>query len=75
MYGNQAVLDQNYETLKIVRAAGHRLVSVHEFEVVDGGRSVLVETPVPVPFDLRGFGGEDGQEWILSSGFQGENLV
>lgn len=71
LYGNQAVLGQDYETVKIVRAAGHRLVSVHEFEVVDGGRSVLIETPVPVPFDLGEFGGEEGQEWILSSGFQG----
>ncbi|KAL4866624.1 hypothetical protein BDV12DRAFT_198974 [Aspergillus spectabilis] len=70
MVGNHAILGKRYETERVLRAAGHKLVSVHEFEVVDGGRGVLVEVPVPVKRSLGEFGGEEGQAWVLSSGFQ-----
>ncbi|KAL2865973.1 arylsulfotransferase family protein [Aspergillus lucknowensis] len=69
MFGDHSILNDHYETVKVVRAASHHLVSVHEFEVVDG-RSVLIEVPVPVPLDLSPFGGDEDQKWILSSGFQ-----
>jgi hypothetical protein len=73
MFGDHVILDERYETVRTLRAKGGkgRLVSVHEFEVV-GGRSVLIEVPIPVPVDLEEFGGVDGQTWITSSGFQGE---
>ncbi|KAJ0422059.1 ASST-domain-containing protein [Aspergillus carlsbadensis] len=71
MFGDHVVLDERYQTVRVLGAKGDRgrLVSVHEFEVVDGG-SVLVEVPVPVPVDLGGFGGVEGQRWVTSSGFQ-----
>ncbi|KAL4884978.1 ASST-domain-containing protein [Aspergillus karnatakaensis] len=68
--GNHAILNDRYETEKVLRAAGHKLVSVHEFEVVDDGKHVLIEVPVPVQKDLTEFGGEEGQGWVLDSGFQ-----
>ncbi|KAL2830442.1 ASST-domain-containing protein [Aspergillus pseudoustus] len=75
MFGDHVVLNERYETVKVLGAAGSRgrLVSVHEFDVQvdDGGKSsVLVEVPVPVPVDLGAFGGVEGQRWVLSSGFQ-----
>ena len=72
MYGDHVVLNDRYQTVSIVRAASHRLVSAHEFNVVDG-KTVLVEAPVPVPADLSIYGGDEGQEWILNHGFQGES--
>ncbi|KAJ6119829.1 secreted protein [Penicillium sp. IBT 18751x] len=69
MYGDHVVLNDRYQTVSVVRAASHRLVSVHEFNVVNG-KSVLVEAPVPVPADLSIYGGDEGQEWILNHGFQ-----
>ncbi|KAI9926043.1 hypothetical protein ASPWEDRAFT_108994 [Aspergillus wentii DTO 134E9] len=69
MYGDHVILDEKYQTLQVVRAASHQLVSGHEFEVVNG-RTVLVEVPVSVPFDLSPYGGVKGQDWILSHGFQ-----
>ncbi|KAL4783402.1 ASST-domain-containing protein [Aspergillus varians] len=70
MYGDHSILNNHYETLKVVRTASHRLVSCHEFQVVDGGRSVLIETPVSIPTDLSSFGGADDQKWLISNGFQ-----
>ncbi|KAL3470285.1 ASST-domain-containing protein [Aspergillus californicus] len=69
MYGNHAILNDHYETVKILRAASHRVVSVHEFDVIEG-KTVLIETPFPVFTDLSPFGGAEEQKWILSSGFQ-----
>lgn len=71
MYGDHSILDDHYNTVKIVRTASHRLVSCHEFQVVDDGKSVLIETPVSVPMDLSSLGGDEEQRWIVSNGFQG----
>ncbi|KAL2815218.1 ASST-domain-containing protein [Aspergillus cavernicola] len=68
-YANHAILDDHYETVKVLRAASHQVASIHEFQVI-GGKTVLIETPVPVPFDLSSYGGDEDQRWILSSGFQ-----
>ncbi|KAJ5140140.1 hypothetical protein N7448_003548 [Penicillium atrosanguineum] len=73
MYGDHVVLNDRYQTVSIVRAASHRLVSVHEFNVVDG-KTVLVEAPVPIPADLSIYGGDEGQEWILNHGFQDSSV-
>ncbi|KAJ6102915.1 hypothetical protein N7486_005342 [Penicillium sp. IBT 16267x] len=73
MNGYHAVLNNEYQTIDVVRAASHRLVSGHEFEVVDG-KTVLVETLLPVPTDLTAYGGDDGQQWVISSGFQDSML-
>lgn len=72
MYGNHAILNDKYQTVSVVRAASHRLVSTHEFNVVDG-ETVLIEAPVSVPADLSLYGGDEGQQWIVNNGFQGES--
>ncbi|KAL2816966.1 ASST-domain-containing protein [Aspergillus granulosus] len=71
MFGDHVVLNERYEAVRVLRTAGDtgRLVSVHEFEVVDE-TSVIIEVPVPVPVHLGEFGGVEGQTWVLSSGFQ-----
>ncbi|KAJ5656041.1 hypothetical protein N7507_007991 [Penicillium longicatenatum] len=69
MNGNHAVLDNMYQTISVVRAASHRLVSGHEFNVIDG-RTALVEILVPVPTNLSIYGGDYGQQWVISAGFQ-----
>lgn len=66
------ILNERYETIKTVRTASHRLASCHEFNVLDGGKSVLIETPVAIPVDLSHWGGDRDQNWIVSSGFQGK---
>ncbi|KAJ5946473.1 hypothetical protein N7454_003312 [Penicillium verhagenii] len=70
MNGHHSVLDNRYQNVAVVGAASHRLVSGHEFNVIDG-KTALVEVTVPVPTDLSIYGGDEGQQWIISSGFQG----
>jgi len=69
MYGNHAILNNDYETVKIVKAAHRKLLSTHEFRVV-GDKSIPIEVPVPLPVDLSPWGGDEGQWWIVSNGFQ-----
>ncbi|KAJ5939675.1 hypothetical protein N7466_002809 [Penicillium verhagenii] len=69
MNGHHSVLDNRYQNIAVVGAVSHRLVSGHEFNVI-GGKTALVELAVPVPTDLSSYGGDGGQQWIISSGFQ-----
>lgn len=71
MYGKHTILDDRYQVIKTVKAAAHRLVSCHEFRILDTG-SVLIETPFAFPTDLSQWGGNEDQNWIVSSGFQGK---
>jgi hypothetical protein len=70
MYGFHTLLGSDYEVVKKVRVGSHRLVSAHEFRVLDE-KTVLIETPIEKPISLKPWGGDDEQKWILSSGFQG----
>ena len=70
MYGKHTMLNDRYQVVQIIRPASHKLVSCHEFRVLDNG-NVLVETPIAVPTDLSRWGGQEGQNWIVSNGFQG----
>lgn len=72
MYGKHTILNNRYEVIKTVKPASHRLVSCHEFRVLESG-TVLVETPVAVPTNLSAWGGDHAQNWIVSGGFQGKN--
>ncbi|KAG7102267.1 hypothetical protein HYQ45_010115 [Verticillium longisporum] len=69
MYGYHTLLGNDYEVAKVVRAGSHRLVSAHEFRVVDG-KTALIETPIPRTISLKPWGGSDDQRWIVSGGFQ-----
>ncbi|KAM0498995.1 hypothetical protein D7B24_007132 [Verticillium nonalfalfae] len=69
MYGHHTLLGNDYEVSKVVRAGSHRLVSAHEFRVVDG-KTALIETPIPRIISLKSWGGSNDQRWIVSGGFQ-----
>ncbi|PYI12862.1 secreted protein [Aspergillus violaceofuscus CBS 115571] len=69
MYGDHVLLDDHYEAIKTVRAGSHRLVSCHEFQVLEG-ETVLIETPVSIPTDLSPYGGDENQTWVVTNGFQ-----
>lgn len=73
MFGTHVLLDQNYNNVKTVKAGNHKWNSAHEFNIIDG-ENVLIEVPIPVFASLRPWGGEDGQEWVVSSGFQEVNI-
>jgi hypothetical protein len=73
MYGKHSLLNEKYEIVKTVVAANHRLVSVHEFHITKDN-TVLIETPLAVPTDLRRWGGKGDQQWVVSNGFQGSFL-
>lgn len=73
MHGNHVILNQNYDIIKTVKAGNHRLESAHEFRLLDG-KTVLIETPLVKPVSLAPWGGSEGQDWIISNGFQGEYL-
>ncbi|KAL3291242.1 Secreted protein [Colletotrichum asianum] len=69
MFGYHTLLGPDYEVAKVVKVGSHRLVSAHEFRLVDG-KTALVETPIPRTVSLKPWGGTAEQNWILSGGFQ-----
>lgn len=70
MFGFHTLLGSDYEVAKVVTVGSHRLVSAHEFHVVDG-KTALIETPIPRTVSLKPWGGDEGQNWVVSAGFQG----
>ncbi|KAJ4264355.1 hypothetical protein NW762_005552 [Fusarium torreyae] len=69
MYGFHTLLGSDYKVAKVVGVGSHKLVSAHEFRLIDG-KSALVETPIPRTVSLEPWGGQDDQNWIVSGGFQ-----
>jgi len=72
MFGYHTLLGSDYEVAKVVRVGSHRLVSAHEFRLVDG-KTALIETPIPRQVSLKPWGGDEDQKWVLSGGCQGES--
>ena len=71
MYGYHVIFNSSYDIVKTSVAGAHKLVSAHEFRIVDG-KTVLIETPIAKPVGLNPWGGKNGQDWIVSGGFQGK---
>ncbi|KAK1527769.1 hypothetical protein CPAR01_12327, partial [Colletotrichum paranaense] len=69
MFGYHTLIGSDYEVAKVVRVGSHKLVSGHEFRLVDG-KTALIETPIPRPVSLKPWGGSQEQNWIISGGFQ-----
>ncbi|CAH0055885.1 unnamed protein product, partial [Clonostachys solani] len=65
MYGFHTLLGDDYELAKKLKVGNHRLVSAHEFKLIEG-KTVLVETPTPVVVSLSPWGGSKDQNWIVS---------
>lgn len=68
-HGHFTFLDQNYETVKEVRAGNHKIADKHEFHVLDG-KTALIEIYDPIPIDLTPYGGSKDQQWIINAIFQ-----
>ncbi|CAI4219782.1 unnamed protein product [Parascedosporium putredinis] len=65
MFGFHTLLGSDYEVAKVVTVGSHRLVSAHEFHVVDE-KTALIETPIPRTVSLKPWGGDEGQNWVVS---------
>ena len=69
-HGHATILDQNYETIRELRAGNHRLMDKHEFTIVDE-KTGLIQIYHPVPWNLTSYGGSPEQQWIVDARFQG----
>lgn len=70
-HGHTTFLDQNYETIRELRAGNHRLTDKHEFHIINE-ETALIQIYHPVPYDLSPYGGGEQQQWIVDARFQGE---
>ncbi|CRG88308.1 hypothetical protein PISL3812_05337 [Talaromyces islandicus] len=68
-HGHATFLDQQYETIRELRAGNHKLMDKHEFQVVDE-KTALIQVYQPVARDLRKWGGNKQQQWIVDAIFQ-----
>ncbi len=69
-HGHHALLGQHYDTVRVLRAGGHRVSDKHEFAIVDEA-TALLQIYHPRQRDLTAFGGDAGQTWIVDARFQG----
>jgi hypothetical protein len=70
-FGHATILDQNYENIRDLRGGAHKIISIHEFNVLDSG-SALVEIYQPFDMDLSPYGGSPDARWIVDAIFQGK---
>lgn len=69
-HGHTTFLNQNYETIRELRAGNHRLTDKHEFHIINE-ETALIQIYHPVPYNLTRFGGSEAQQWIVDARFQG----
>ncbi|KAF5568022.1 hypothetical protein FPHYL_2956 [Fusarium phyllophilum] len=68
-YGTPILLDDHYQPLALVQTPNHRLISIHEFKIVNE-KTALVEIYQPTAMDLGPFGGSVEEQWIVDGVFQ-----
>jgi hypothetical protein len=68
-HGHTTFLNQNYETIKELRAGNHRLTDKHEFHIINE-ETALIQIYHSVPWDLKAYGGSKEQQWIVDARFQ-----
>jgi hypothetical protein len=68
-YGAPMMLDDHYRPVETVQALNHRLISIHEFQVVNE-KTALVEIYQPTAIDLTPYGGKEDESWIADGVFQ-----
>lgn len=68
-HGHTTILDQNYETIRELRAGNHKLTDKHEFHIINE-KTALIEVYQPVPRNLSLWGASEEQQWIVNSIFQ-----
>lgn len=70
-HGHITFLDQNYETIRELRAGNHKLVDKHEFHIINE-KTGLIQIYQPVPRDLTAYGASPEQQWIVNAIIQGK---
>lgn len=68
-HGHITLVDQNYETIKELRAGKHKIADKHEFNIIDE-KTGLIEIYQPVVRDLTPYGASSKQQWIIDAIFQ-----
>lgn len=69
-FGHPTLLNQNYENIRDLHGGNHKIISIHEFNVLNSG-TALVEIYQPTVMDLRPYGGAPDSTWIVDAIFQG----
>ena len=69
--GQGLILDDSYRIVKSVHS-GNGLPGndLHEFNILNGGKSVLVTVYIPLPYDLTDYNITSGIGWLQNSAFQ-----
>ncbi|CDO93562.1 unnamed protein product [Kluyveromyces dobzhanskii CBS 2104] len=68
-HGHITLLNQNYETIKELRAGNHKVSDKHEFHIINE-KTALIQIYQPVPIDLSAYGATSQQQWIVNAIFQ-----
>lgn len=68
-YGTPVLLDQSYRQVAELQSLTHKLVSIHEFKIVNE-KTALVEIYQPTATDLTPYGGREDEQWIADGVFQ-----
>jgi hypothetical protein len=69
-HGHFKILDQHYKTIKEVRSGSHHVLDNHEFKILDG-KTALVQSNHPLPFDFSGYGMKPDSQWVMVATIQG----
>ncbi|KAF2501306.1 hypothetical protein BU16DRAFT_451643, partial [Lophium mytilinum] len=69
--GHGVIMDNRYRVVQTVEAAGSATsTDMHEFRLINDGKSALVTVYSPRQFDLADFGIGPGMGWIMDGVFQ-----
>ncbi|EGV65600.1 hypothetical protein CANTEDRAFT_118004 [Yamadazyma tenuis ATCC 10573] len=68
-HGHITFLDQNYETIRELRAGNHKIFDKHEFQIIDE-KTGLAQIYQPRPADLSKWADSKEQQWIVDAIFQ-----
>ncbi len=69
-FGHPTILDSNYENIRDLRGGNHKIISIHEFNILPSG-SALVEIYQPTNTDLSAYSEDPKARWIVDAIFQG----
>ncbi|PSN61183.1 hypothetical protein BS50DRAFT_578586 [Corynespora cassiicola Philippines] len=72
-HGHTTILNQNYDTIRELRAGNHKLTDKHEFHIVTD-ETAVIQIYQPVPRDLTPWGASEEQQWIVNAIFQELNI-
>ncbi|KAK0514453.1 hypothetical protein JMJ35_003070 [Cladonia borealis] len=65
-HGHHTILNQQYQTIRELRAGNHILSDKHEFIILDE-RTALFQIHHPMQMDLTDYGGTYDQSWIIDA--------